>query len=329
MAMKKHIGSGILSAVGETPLVRLERLFQDSPARFHAKIEGMNPGGSMKDRAALSMVRGAIASGELIPGRSTVVESSSGNLGVGLAQVCRWFGLRFVCVVDPKTTPQHIATLKAYGAHLEMVTTADNDQGDFLHARIERAQQLAEEIADAFWPNQYANLLNARAQEGMMREVAEELDGKVDYLFVATGSCGTIHGCARYIAEHGLDTHIVAVDAVGSAIFGDVTCRRLVPGHGAARRPALHREGLADSVARMTDQDCVVGCRRLVAAEAILSGGSSGAVVSAVEQRAAELPEGAVCVLVLPDRGERYVDTIYSDAWVERHFGHIEHLWKR
>ncbi|MET9294028.1 2,3-diaminopropionate biosynthesis protein SbnA [Streptomyces sp. NPDC003077] len=329
MATIPRTGKGILSAVGGTPLVRLERLFPDSPARFHAKLEGMNPGGSMKDRAALSMVRGALESGELVPGRSTVVESSSGNLGVGLAQVCNWFGLRFVCVVDPKTTPQHLATLKAYGARLELVTTADNDQGDYLSARIERARQLAAEIPGAFWPNQYANLLNARAQEGTMREIAEALDGKVDYLFVATGSCGTVHGCARYIAEHGMDTHVVAVDAVGSAIFGEVTCRRLIPGHGAARRPALYQEGLADSVARMTDQDCVVGCRRLVRAEAILGGGSSGAVVRAAEQRAAGLPEGADCVLVLPDRGERYVDTVYSDAWVQEHFGDIEHLWKR
>ncbi|MBB6421371.1 cysteine synthase A [Streptomyces sp. AK010] len=276
----------------------------------------------------MSMVVGAIESGRLVPGKSTVVESSSGNLGIGLVQVCRWFGLRFVCVVDPRTTTQNLAILEAYGAELEMVTEPDNELGDFLGARIRRARQLAEEIPGAFWPDQYANVLNARAQEQLMREVARDLDGRVDVLFVATGSCGTIHGCARYIAEHGMTTHVVAVDAVGSAIFGQPGCQRLVPGHGAARRPALHHDGMADSAELMTDQDCVIGCRRLVAAEAILGGGSSGAVVGAAARRARELPEGANCVLVLPDRGERYMDTIYSDAWVERHFGDIRHLWK-
>lgn len=328
MAIDAPVGHGVLSAVGETPLIRLDRLFPASPAHFYAKLEGMNPGGSMKDRAALSMVRGAIESGRLVPGRSTVVESSSGNLGIGLVQVCRWFGLRFICVVDPRTTPQNLAVLQAYGAELEMVDEPDGDMGDYLSARIRRARQLAEEIPGAFWPDQYANELNARAQEGLMDEIARALDGRVDHLFVAAGSCGTLNGCSRYIAEHRMDTHITAVDAVGSAIFGEVTCRRLIPGHGATRRPALHHEGIAHSVARMTDQDCVVGCRRLVAAEAVLSGGSSGAVVSAAAERLRDLPAGATCVLVLPDRGERYVDTIYSDAWVERNFGDISHLWK-
>jgi cysteine synthase A len=321
-------GGGILSAVGATPLVRLDRLFADSPARFFAKLESLNPGGSMKDRAAMGMIMGAIESGALEPGHSTVVESSSGNLGIGLAQVCRWFDLRLICVVDPKTTAQNIAILTAYGAEVDVVAEPDNELGEYLPARIRRAKELAESIPDAFWPNQYANVLNARAQEAIMREVVAELDGNVDYVFVATGSCGTIHGTARYIAEHGLRTRIVAVDAEGSAIFGEPTCRRLIPGHGAAIRSALYYDGVADSVVRVTDQDCVVGCRRLVAAEAILGGGSSGAIVSAVSQRLAELPAGATCVLLLPDRGERYLDTIYSDAWVDEKFGDIAHLWK-
>jgi cysteine synthase A len=273
-------------------------------------------------------VQGAIENGDLVPGKSTVVESSSGNLGIGLAQVCQLFGIRFVCVVDPKTTTQNLAILTAYGAELDVVTEADNELGDFLTARLDRVHELVRDIPHAFWPNQYANVLNPKAQETVMREVVEQLDGDVDFLFVATGTCGTAHGCARYIADHGLSTHVVAVDAEGSAIFGDVNRRRLIPGHGAAIRSALHYDGIAQSVVRMTDQDCVVGCRRLVATEAILSGGSSGAVVSAVGQLQAALPDGATCVMLLPDRGERYLDTVYSDAWVEEHFGDIRHLWK-
>lgn len=319
---------GVLSAVGGTPLIRLRRLFPDSAARFHAKLEALNPGGSGKDRAAIGMVLGAIKSGRLVPGRSTVVESSSGNLGVGLAQVCSLYDIRFICVVDPKATTQNLAILTAYGAELDKVTEPDDELDDFLSVRIRRVHELVKEIPHAFWPNQYANLDNAMAQEGTMREIAERLDGRVDYVFVATGTCGTIRGCSRFVNENGMSTHIVAVDADGSAIFGENTCRRLIPGHGAALRPALHHDGLAHSVLRMTDQDCVVGCRRLASSEAILGGGSSGAVVSAVESLRDELPDGANCVLLLPDRGERYLDTIYSDAWVHQKFGDIKHLWK-
>lgn len=318
----------ILSAVGATPLVRLKRLFPDSTAKFYAKLEALNPGGSVKDRAAIGMVLGAVESGELTPGISVVVESSSGNLGIGLAQVCRLYGIRFICVVDPKTTAQNQEILRAYGAELSMVTERDSDTGEFLPARLRRVQQLRQRIPHVFWPNQYANVRNAKAQEAIMREIVEQLNGGVDYLFVATGTCGTIHGCSQFITRNGLATRIVAVDAEGSAIFGEAGCRRLVPGHGAAIRPELHFDGMADSVARITDQDCVVGCRRLVDTEAILGGGSSGAVVSAVEHRLGELPAGANCVLLLPDRGERYLDTIYSDTWVNAQFGDIQHLWK-
>jgi cysteine synthase A len=328
VATHVDIGAGILAAVGSTPLVRLDRLFPASKARFFAKLEGLNPGGSMKDRAAIGMIHGAIRSGELVPGESTVVESSSGNLGIGLAQVCRWFDLRFICVVDPKTTAQNVAIMTAYGAEVDMVTEPDNELGDFLTARIRRVRNLVAQTPRAYWPNQYGNVLNARAQENIMREITETLGSSVDYVFVATGSCGTIHGCARFVAEHRLSTRIVAVDAEGSVIFGEPTCRRLIPGHGAAVRSGLYYDGIADSVIHVSDQDCVVGCRRLVGTEAILSGGSSGAIVSAVGQVLDDLPRHATCVLLLPDRGERYLDTIYSDAWVEETFGDIRHLWK-
>jgi cysteine synthase A len=323
-----HPGVGVLSAVGSTPLVQLSRLFADSDATFYAKLEAANPAGSVKDRAALSMVTGAIRSRALIPGRSVVVESSSGNLGIGLAQVCRWFGIRFVCVVDPKATAQNIAILKAYGAEVEVVAIPDNAMDDYLSARIRRVQELVQEIPDAFWPNQYANPLNAAGQEMVMREIVADLNGKVDYVFIATGSCGTAHGCARFIREHGLPTRIIAVDAAGSAIFGQPARRRLIPGHGAAVRPGLWYEGIADEVIHVTDHDCVVGCRKLMAAEAIFCGGSSGAVVGAVNRMRAGIPAGSTCVLVMPDRGERYLDTIYSDTWVDETFGDIRHLWK-
>src|SRR5215831_4601771 len=318
----------ILSTIGQTPLVRLTRAFPDSPFCLFAKLEGFNPGGSAKDRPAFHILQEAMRTGALKPW-SVVIESSSGNLGIGLAQACRYLGLRFICVVDPKTTTQNIRILKAYGAEIDLVARPDPETGEFLHARIKRVHTLLGTIEDSVWTNQYANLANAQAHyRGTMDEIARELDGRIDCLFVATGTCGTLRGCAEYIRHHRLDTKIFAVDAHGSVIFGGKPAKRLIPGHGAARRPELFRAGLADECVRVTDLDCVVGCRRLVQSESILAGGSSGGVLIAIEQVKERIPEGATCVAIFHDRGERYLDTIYSDEWVEEHFGDVAHLWQ-
>jgi len=257
-----------------------------------------------------------------------VIESSSGNLGIGLAQACRYMGLRFICVVDPKTTTQNIRILKAYGAEIDLVKEPDPATGEFLQARIDRVHTLLRMIEDSFWTNQYANVSNAQAHyHTTMREIAAQLHGRIDYLFVSTSTCGTLRGCAEYIRDHGLRTRIIAVDAHGSVIFGGESGKRLIPGHGASRRPELFCAGLADECVRVSDLDCVVGCRRLVGSEGILAGGSSGGVLMALEQVAGRIPEGATCALIFHDRGERYLETIYSDEWVEEHFGNIAHLW--
>lgn len=318
----------ILSTIGHTPLVALTRVLPDCPFRLCAKLEGFNPGGSAKDRPALHILQEAMRTGAVKAG-SVVIESSSGNLGIGLAQVCRYLGVRFICVVDPKTTAQNIRILKAYGAEIERVEEPDPMTGEFLQARISRVQSLLQTVENSFWTNQYANLFNARAHyRTTMHEIATELDGRLDYLFVATGSCGTLRGCAEYIRDHHLGTKIFAVDARGSVIFGRPPGKRLIPGHGSGRRPELFRAGLADDCVWVTDLDCVVGCRRLVSSEAILAGGSSGGVLMAVEQVKERIPAGVTCAVVFPDRGERYLDTIYSDEWVEEHFGDVTHLWQ-
>src|ERR1041384_624063 len=322
------IAGGILSTIGHTPLVRLRRALRDCPFRLFAKLEGFNPGGSAKDRPALHILQEAIRAGAVNAG-TVVIESSSGNLGIGLAQACRYLGLRFICVVDPKTTSQNIRILKTYGAEIDLVSHSDPVTGEFLQARIDRVQALLHTIENSFWTNQYANLSNAGSHyRTTMHEIATELDGRVDYLFVATSTCGTLRGCAEYIRDHRLGTKILAVDALGSVIFGGKTAKRLVPGHGASRRPELFRPGLADECVLVTDLDCVVGCRRLVRSEAILAGGSSGGVLMAVDQVRERIPEGATCALIFHDRGERYLDTIYSDEWVAEHFGDIAYLWE-
>jgi cysteine synthase A len=318
---------GILGAVGNTPLVELDGLMRGSSIRVFAKMERFNPGGSIKDRSALSMLLGKIRAGELIPGVSTVVESSSGNLAIGIAQICRYFGLRFICVVDAKTTTQNLAILRAYGVSVEMVARPDAD-GEYLPARIRRVQELLARIPHSYCPNQYANPLNPAAHEGTMREVSQALRGRVDYIFCPASTCGTMVGAAGYIRKNGLRTKVVAVDAVGSVLFGHAPARRLIPGHGASITPPLLDPTAADLVVHVSDLDCVVGCRRLVEDEAILAGGSSGAVTAALLRYRDRIPEGATCVLIYPDGGDRYLDTIYNDQWVLRHFGDVQHVWK-
>lgn len=311
----------IVSTIGGTPLVALDRLFNRARFQVYAKLERFNPGGSIKDRAARSMIEQALETGRLIPGVSTVVESSSGNLGIALAQLCNFYRLNLVVVVDPRTTAQNLAVMRAYGARLELVEHRDPATGEFLPARIARVKQLLEQTPDSFWPNQYANEYNARAHHTTMREIAEALP-RIDYLFLTAGTCGTLRGCSDYINDNGLGITVVAVDGVGSAIFGppepwEKEHRRTIPGHGAAVVPGLLRPGLADRVIKVTDADCILGCRQLLAQESILAGGSSGAVVSALLRASSWIERGSVCVAILPDGGDRYLDTIYSDQWVE------------
>ncbi|MFH9089273.1 2,3-diaminopropionate biosynthesis protein SbnA [Streptomyces sp. NPDC017673] len=317
---------GILSTIGSTPLVELTRIFPDDRVKVYAKLEGFNPAGSIKDRPAVTMLREKIRRGELIPGKSVVVESSSGNLGIGLAQVCRYFDLRFICVVDPRANQQNLAIMRALGAEVDLVTEPDEATGDYLPSRLRRVRELVRAVPGAYWPDQYGNELNAAAHWTTMREIVEGLPGgHLDYLFCSASSCGTLRGCAEYAREHRLPAEIVAVDALGSAIFDAFppAVRRKLPGHGAALRPALYAPGLADRVVHVSDQESVAGCRHLVATEAILAGGSSGAVVAALARLRPHLPAGSTCVLVFPDRGERYLNTVYDDTWTAAHLGPI------
>jgi cysteine synthase A len=303
-------------------LIRLRRAIPHAPFRLFAKLEALNPGGSVKDRPALEIIQRGFDTGVITPD-TVVVESSSGNMALGLAQACAYYGLRLICVVDAKTTEQNVALLKAYGATLEVVHEA-NANGDYLEARLARVQTLVRTIEHAYWPNQYANRWNALSHAcHTMPEIADALAGDVDYLFCATSTCGTIVGCAEHIRDRGLSTRIIAVDAVGSAIFGGGRARRLIPGHGAAIKPELCNDELIDRCVHISDADCVRGCRWLLRSEAILAGGSSGAVVAAILRMQDQIPSGSTCVAIFADRGERYLTTVYSDAWVEAHFGRI------
>lgn len=323
--MPPAVGDSVLSTIGNTPLVHLRRLFPEPGPQVFAKLEAFNPGGSIKDRPALAILEECLRSGVLTRG-SVVVESSSGNMGIGLAQACRYHGLRFICVVDPKTSPQNLSILRAYGAEIDFVSEPDPETGELLPARLKRVKTLLRQIEGSFWPNQYENEGNPRTHyRTTMREIATTLNGRLDFLFVGTSTCGTIRGCSEYVRDHGLATQVVAVDAVGSLIFSDVQGKRLLPGLGAGVKPPLCDVSLIARCVHVSDLDCVAGCRRLAMREAFLAGGSSGGVIAAVERLRPELPPRSTCVVILPDRGERYLDTIYNDEWVRDHFGDVSH----
>ena len=311
---------GILSTVGRTPLIQLVRLLNDAKFNLFAKLESFNPGGSIKDRSALRIIQTALEDGA-IGLDSTIVESSSGNMGIGLAVACSYLGLRFICVVDARTTAQNIKILETYGAEIEFVSAPDPLTGEFLPARIQRVKSLLSEIKNSFWPDQYSNIYNARAHHQTMHEIVTQLNGEVNYLFCSTSTCGTLRGCVEYTRLHHLPVNIIAVDAIGSVIFGDQPGRRLIPGHGAAIKPDLYHDGLCERCVHVSDIECVINCWQLVKREAILAGGSSGGTLAAVKRVKDEIPDGANCVVIFPDRGERYLDTIYSKSWVREHFG--------
>jgi len=316
----KIVYDGIISQIGNTPLIHLTNAIQSS---FHvyAKLEGMNPGGSLKDRPALEIIRRGIETGKIFQ-NTVIIEATSGNMGIGLAQICRRLGLRFICVIDAKITSQNRRLLRAYGAELEMVTEPDPVTGELLQARIDRACEIATSVSNSFWVNQYCNLYNALAHQRTMEEICTSLEGKVDYVFCPASTCGTLRGCAEYLRKAGMNrTRICAVDAVGSVIFGGDKNKRLIPGHGAGVRPGLYQEGLADQCISVSDLECVIGCRLLLSKEALLAGGTSGATLMAVKRVRDQIPSGSNCVLIFPDRGERYLDTIFCDEWVEEHFG--------
>lgn len=312
----------VLSAIGHTPLVQLPRLFANSRGiRVYAKLELLNPGGSAKDRPALRMICEAWRLGRIGPG-SVIVESSSGNTAISLAILCAQYELRFICVVDPRTAATNLAILRALGAEIDTVTEPDPATGEFLPARLYRVRQLLSTVTNSYWPNQYENDDNWRSQREMMREIVETA-GPVDCVVGGVSTCGTMRGCADYVREQSLPTRIVAVDVETSAIIGGRPGRRLFPGMGAGIVPPFAKLPFWDEAIAVSDEEMVAGCRALARQEGLLAGPSSGGVASAALRLMWRLPDRATCAILLHDRGERYLDTVYSDEWVLSKFGRI------
>ncbi|MFC4075651.1 2,3-diaminopropionate biosynthesis protein SbnA [Salinithrix halophila] len=309
------VKKSVLDCVGNTPLVSLDRLFPDPGFHVIAKLELMNPGGSMKDRPARFIIQQGLKNGT-IPPDAHIIESSSGNLGVAIAMTAKVYGLKFTCVVDPKTTKTNVNILRQLGANVEIVQEPD-DQGGYLKTRIQRVKELLHTIPDSFWINQYANDLNWQSHYyGTAKEMAEQLEEPVDVFFAPVSTSGSILGCARRLREKFPHIRIVAVDAVGSVIFGGKPGKRELPGIGSSRVPELLNPDEIDDVVYVSDREAVEGCRSLLGKEGIFAGGSSGSVVAAIRKTLPKLSHPCRVLTLFPDRGDRYLDMVYDDEWV-------------
>lgn len=313
--METRVIPNVISLIGNTPLVELELPFHGSSIRVFAKLEMFNPGGSIKDRPASFMIQQAIAVGRITQD-SHLIESSSGNLAIAIAMIAQQTNLRFTAVIDPNITRANRDLIKAYGAEIELVDEKD-EEGGYLHTRIRRVRRFLKEVPGAVWLNQYANPDNQRAHyEGIGAEIVRDMPVEPTHAFIGVSTCGTIMGVARRLREAWPNIRIVAVDVVGSVIFGSPSARRRLPGIGASRVPEQLDAREIDEVVYVTDWESVQGCHRLVRNESLLAGGSSGSIIAAVEKMAPRLPRGAVIVTVLPDRGERYLDSVYNPDWL-------------
>jgi cystathionine beta-synthase len=308
----------VLDLVGSTPLVRLQRLSRDVQPTLLAKLEYMNPGGSVKDRIGLRMIEQAERDGNLAPG-GTIVEPTSGNTGVGLAIVAALKGYRCVFVMPDKIAEEKRALLRAYGAEVVICPTAVPPESPESYYSV--SNRLAEEIPGAFKPDQYSNQANPQAHyETTGPELWEQTGGEIDALVLSVGTGGTVTGTARYLKEQKPDLLVVGADPEGSIFSNpDNVHPYLVEGIGEDFWPTTFDPSLVDEFMTVSDRESFRTARRLAREEGILVGGSGGTAVWAMLQVAERFGPEATLVTIIPDSGRGYLSKVYDDNWLLEH----------
>jgi cysteine synthase A len=283
------------------------------------KLEGLNPGGSIKMKTARALLADLEDSGQLQPG-GRVIESSSGNLGVALAVACAARGYALTIVTDPNANAAAVKAMRALGTDVVVVTERDAN-GGFLGTRISYIRERLERDHDLVWTNQYANKANATAHYWTTAASVHRAVPGADVLAIGAGTTGTLMGCVRYFAQHHPSTRVVAVDSVGSVLFGGPAGRRWLPGLGVSRVPESYEDNGTFVKTVVPETEAVAVCRRLARRYGLLAGGSTGTVLAAVVRLAGDIQTGSTVVAVSPDMGDRYLDTLYDDDWTRRRFG--------
>ncbi len=306
--------NNVLQAIGSTPLIRIHRIATGLSAAIYAKIELVNPGGSVKDRIAQAMVEVAEAEGLLKPG-GTIVEATSGNTGVALAMVAAVKGYRCIFVMPDKMSAEKIRLLKAYGA--EVVLTPAGAESNSPDGYSGVAARLANEIPNAWQPNQFANLTNPEYHYNVTGpEIWQQTEGKLTVFVSGVGTGGTISGVGRYLKEQNAAIKVVAADPEGSILSGDQPKPWAVEGIGEDYVPKTFNSQVVDEWIRVSDAESFAVARNMARLEGLLVGGSCGTAMAAGIRYSHRLGADAMVVVLCPDTGRNYLSKLYSDEWM-------------
>ena len=309
------IRPNVIDAIGDTPLVRLNAVTRGVRTPIVAKMEMMNPGGSVKDRIGIQMVLAAERDGSLKPG-GTIVEPTSGNTGVGLAMAAAVRGYACIFVMPDKVAPEKAALLRAYGA--EVVTTPTSVDRESPQSYYSVADRLTREIPNAFQPNQYFNQNNPRTHyESTGPEIWRQTGGRITHFVAGVGTGGTITGISRFLKERNPGVHVTGADPEGSIYTSETMHAYKVEGVGEDFWPGTFDPAVVDKWVQVSDRDALTMARRVTREEGILVGGSCGMAVWAALEVAREVDDaGALVVVLLPDSGRGYLSKIYNDDWM-------------
>ncbi|MDX1378538.1 MAG: pyridoxal-phosphate dependent enzyme [Anaerolineales bacterium] len=328
---EKRVYDNVLGAVGNTPLVRLQRIGRDLPVPLYAKLELMNPGGSVKDRVGAYIIEQAEKRGELKPG-GTIVEATSGNTGVGLAIAAALKGYKTIFVMPDKMSNEKILLLRAYGAKVVITPTAVEPDDPQSYYKV--ADKFARETPNAILANQYHNPDNPKTHELTTGpELWDQTDGRLTDVIIGMGTGGTISGVGRYLKSKNPDIKIVGVDIEGSILTeiwendgkipeGAYPKTYKVEGIGEDFLPSATDLSVVDAIERAGDRESFLWARQLVKQEGIFAGGSSGSAIAGAIKYCRKLPAGRIPVVILPDAGSRYLSKFYDDKWM-REFGFL------
>jgi 2,3-diaminopropionate biosynthesis protein SbnA len=304
-------------AIDTTPLASISLVIEGRCRQVYLKLEGANPTGSMKDRTGYALLQDLADRSRLDAG-SVIVESTSGNLGVALAVFCQQRNLRFIAVVDPKTTIENLQRLEAFGAQLDMVSEPDAT-GGYLLSRLARIQTLCAQHPEYIWTNQYANPANPLVHyQSTGPEIYRQMQGQVEAVFVPVSTGGTLAGVGRYLREVSRTTLVIGVDAYGSVIFGTPAARRRLTGIGSSCPSNFLTQDLYDAYMLVGDEEAFAFCRAVHTATGLLVGGSSGAVLAACARYLLVHPTLSRVVCICADDGRNYASSIFNEQWLRQ-----------